>query len=178
VLTRGKGQGLRYPVPATIFRKRSPTLKYDKNGGRPARQRRLPRSNLRYRVVRGERAPTGQSLARRRWRSLKKSPSIIGDSPRQRVSHLFQGTGQRRQKRWNGEYFRTDHRKRNIARYPGRSTRGQWYATCHRLGDIVPRDMQVSSLKKIYAFNVPKFCRRFHGRPVNGSALTAPWSDK
>jgi len=25
------------------------------------------------------------------------------------------------------------------------------------LGDIVPRDMQVSSLKKIYAFNVMKF---------------------
>ncbi len=33
---------------------------------------------------------------------------------------------------------------------------GQWYANMTGLGDIVPKDMRVSSLKKIFAANVMK----------------------
>jgi non-lysosomal glucosylceramidase len=34
---------------------------------------------------------------------------------------------------------------------------GQWYANMTGLGDLVPREMQVSALKKIFANNVMKF---------------------
>ena len=34
---------------------------------------------------------------------------------------------------------------------------GQWYANLTHLGDIVPANMRVSALKKIYEFNVMKF---------------------
>ncbi len=34
---------------------------------------------------------------------------------------------------------------------------GQWYANMTGLGDLVPKEMQISALKKIYANNVMKF---------------------
>jgi len=46
---------------------------------------------------------------------------------------------------------------------------GQWYANMNGLGDMVPREMQVKALKKIYDFNVMKFANGEMGA-VNGIA--------
>jgi non-lysosomal glucosylceramidase len=58
---------------------------------------------------------------------------------------------------WNGEYFRYD--AASVAKDAVQTDQlaGQWYAHMLGLGDLVPREMQLSALKKIYALNVMKF---------------------
>ena len=58
---------------------------------------------------------------------------------------------------WNGEYFRYDNESSNKDAIQTDQLAGQWYAHMLGLGDLVPREMQLSALKKIYAINVMKF---------------------
>jgi non-lysosomal glucosylceramidase len=60
-------------------------------------------------------------------------------------------------KLWNGEYFRYDTESENHDGIQADQLAGQWYANMTGLGDLVPHEMQVSALKKIYAINVMKF---------------------
>ncbi len=60
-------------------------------------------------------------------------------------------------KLWNGEYFRYDTESENHDSVQTDQLAGQWYANMTRLGDLVPHEMQISALKKIYAINVMKF---------------------
>jgi non-lysosomal glucosylceramidase len=60
-------------------------------------------------------------------------------------------------KLWNGEYFNYDMESATRDDVQADQLAGQWYANMTGLGDLVPRDMQRSALKKIYAFNVMKF---------------------
>ncbi|ADV81312.1 GH116 family glycosyl hydrolase [Terriglobus saanensis] len=58
---------------------------------------------------------------------------------------------------WNGEYFLYDTDASNKGVIQADQLAGQWYAHMTGLGDLVPRAMQRSVLKKIYAFNVNQF---------------------
>jgi non-lysosomal glucosylceramidase len=58
---------------------------------------------------------------------------------------------------WNGEYFRYDTSSSYKDAIQTDQLAGQWYANLTGLGDLVPRAMQLSALKKIYSYNVMKF---------------------
>lgn len=60
-------------------------------------------------------------------------------------------------KLWNGEYFRYDTQSEYRDSIQTDQLAGQWYANLTGLGDMVPREMQLGALQKIYAFNVMKF---------------------
>jgi non-lysosomal glucosylceramidase len=70
---------------------------------------------------------------------------------------------------WNGSYFRYDTQPENQRLIQTDQLAGQWYAHMLALGDLYPRSMQQSALKKIYALNVQKFGDGQMGA-VNGMA--------
>jgi non-lysosomal glucosylceramidase len=72
-------------------------------------------------------------------------------------------------KLWNGEYFRYDMESEYRDSIQADQLAGQWYANMTGLGDLVPKEMQVSALKKIYANNVMKFAKGEMGA-ANGMA--------
>ena len=72
-------------------------------------------------------------------------------------------------KLWSGDYFRYDTLSEYRDNVQADQLAGQWYANMTGLGDLVPRDMQVKSLKKIYDLNVMKFANGEMGA-VNGIA--------
>ncbi len=72
-------------------------------------------------------------------------------------------------KLWNGEYFRYDAQSEYRDAIQADQLAGQWYANMTGLGDLVPKQMQLSALKKIYATNVMKFGKGEMGA-ANGMA--------
>lgn len=60
-------------------------------------------------------------------------------------------------KLWNGKYFRYDTESEYRDSVQADQLAGQWYASLTGLGDLVPRDMQLSAAKTIFEFNVMKF---------------------
>ncbi len=72
-------------------------------------------------------------------------------------------------KLWNGEYFNYDTGDQFKTNVQADMLAGQWYAGMTGLGDLVPREMQLKSLKKIFDLNVMKFGGGDFGA-VNGIA--------
>jgi non-lysosomal glucosylceramidase len=72
-------------------------------------------------------------------------------------------------KLWNGEYFRYDAQSEYRDSIQADQLAGQWYANMTGLGDLVPKEMQMSALKKIFANNVMKFGKGEMGA-ANGMA--------
>ena len=72
-------------------------------------------------------------------------------------------------KLWNGQYFSYDTASEYKDNIQADQLAGQWYANMTGLGDLVPRNMQGKSLKKIFDFNVMKFANGEMGA-VNGMA--------
>jgi non-lysosomal glucosylceramidase len=60
-------------------------------------------------------------------------------------------------KLWNGEYFRYDEKSEYRDSIQADQLAGQWYANMTGLGDLYPKQMQLSAAKKIFATNVMKF---------------------
>jgi non-lysosomal glucosylceramidase len=60
-------------------------------------------------------------------------------------------------KLWNGEYFRYDEQSEYRDAIQADQLAGQWYANMTGLGDLYPKQMQISAAKKIFATNVMKF---------------------
>lgn len=60
-------------------------------------------------------------------------------------------------KLWTGQYFRYSVLGQDNNAVMAEQQAGQWYASLTDLGDLVPRDMQRSALKKVYELNVKKF---------------------
>jgi non-lysosomal glucosylceramidase len=60
-------------------------------------------------------------------------------------------------KLWNGSYFNYDSGSPYRDSIMSDQLAGQWYANLTGLGDLVPANMRVSALKKIFEFNVMKF---------------------
>jgi non-lysosomal glucosylceramidase len=78
-------------------------------------------------------------------------------------------------KLWNGEYFRYDTESEFQDSIQTDQLAGQWYANMTGLGDLVPHEMQIKALKKIYANNVMKFGKgemgAANGMKADGSIL-------
>ncbi|MGA2535176.1 MAG: non-lysosomal glucosylceramidase [Terracidiphilus sp.] len=72
-------------------------------------------------------------------------------------------------KLWNGTYFRYAVKGLDTEAVMAEQLAGQWYASLTGLGDLVPKQMRVSALHKVYDTNVKKFARGEMGA-INGIA--------
>lgn len=70
-------------------------------------------------------------------------------------------------KLWNGTYFDYDTKSEYHADIMAEQLAGQWYANLTRLGEIVPKKMRLSALKRVYDYNVMLFGNGQEGA-VNG----------
>jgi non-lysosomal glucosylceramidase len=109
-------------------------------------------------VVRGVSAYSG-GLWLAALRAAEESARILGDAKTESEYHALFLKGQKTyiSQLWNGEYFRYDTSSESKDDIQTDQLAGQWYANLTGLGDIVPYDMQRSTLKKIFDFNVMKF---------------------
>ena len=160
---------LRYTWPA-IQEALAYLQKYDKDGDGLPENEGYPDQTYDTWVVRGESAYSG-SLWLAALRSAEEIAKQLGDSAAATRYHDLFAKSQASyiKKLWNGEYFRYDTGSEYRDNIQADQLAGQWYANMTGLGDLVPRDMQLSSLKKIYAFNVMKFADGSMGA-VNGIA--------
>jgi non-lysosomal glucosylceramidase len=144
--------------------------KYDHDGDGLPENEGYPDQTYDEWVVRGESAySAGLWLAA--LRSAEEIAKQLDDaSAATRYHELFtKGQASYIKKLWNGEYFRYDTSSEYRDDIQADQLAGQWYADMTGLGDIVPREMRRSALKKIYNFNVLKFANGSMGA-VNGIA--------
>ena len=109
-------------------------------------------------VVRGVSAYSG-GLWLAALRAAEETAHILGDAKTESEYHALFLKGQKTyiSQLWNGEYFRYDTSSESKDDIQTDQLAGQWYANLTGLGDIVPYEMQRSTLKKIFDFNVMKF---------------------
>jgi non-lysosomal glucosylceramidase len=121
-------------------------------------------------VVQGDSAYSG-GLWLASLRAAEEIAHALGDSAAATKYQGWFSNGQKTyiDKLWTGEYFRYDTMSEYRDNIQADQLAGQWYANMNGLGDLVPRDMQVKALKKIYDFNVMKFGNGEMGA-VNGIA--------
>jgi non-lysosomal glucosylceramidase len=170
ILTGGKDKDfLRYTWQA-IQEALAYLQKYDKDGDGLPENEGYPDQTYDTWVVRGASAYSG-GLWLAALRAAEEIAKQLGDSAAAAHYHdLFaKSDASYIKKLWNGEYFRYDTNSEYRDNIQADQLAGQWYANMTGLGDLVPRDMQLSSLKKIYAFNVLKFADGSMGA-VNGIA--------
>jgi non-lysosomal glucosylceramidase len=60
-------------------------------------------------------------------------------------------------KLWNGTYFNYDTKSEYHDDIMAEQLAGQWYANLTGLGDLVPKPMRLSALKRVYDYNVMLF---------------------
>jgi len=121
-------------------------------------------------VVRGESAYCG-GLWLGALRAAEQIARVLAD---QNLASKYQELFTRSQasyikKLWNGTYFRYDTQSEYRDNIQADQLAGQWYASMTGLGDLVPREMQRSALKKVFDYNVMKFAKGEMGA-VNGMA--------
>ncbi len=170
VLTGSKDKDfLRYSWPA-VQEALAYLRKYDKDGDGLPENEGYPDQTYDEWVVRGESAYSG-GLWLAALRSAEEIAKQLGDSAKAtEYNDLFaRSQASYIKKLWNGEYFRYDTASEYRDDIQADQLAGQWYANMTGLGDIIPREMQISSLKKIYDFNVMKFAGGSMGA-VNGIA--------
>ena len=109
-------------------------------------------------TVRGVSAYCG-SLWLAALRAAEETAGTLGEPDAAAKYHELFLKGQKSfvSKLWNGEYFNYDMESATRDDVQADQLAGQWYANMTGLGDLVPREMQTSALKKIFAFNVMKF---------------------
>jgi non-lysosomal glucosylceramidase len=102
-------------------------------------------------------------------RAAEEIARVLDDNAAANQYHDWFAKGQKSyiDKLWNGEYFRYDTKSEYRDNIQADQLAGQWYANMTGLGDLVPRDMQVKALNKIFDFNVMKFADGKMGA-VNG----------
>jgi non-lysosomal glucosylceramidase len=146
--------------------------KYDHDGDGLPENEGYPDQTYDEWVVRGESAYSG-GLWLAALRSAEEIAKQLKDSSRAQHYHELFAKAQASyiKKLWNkdGGYFLYDTSSEYRDNIQADQLAGQWYANMSGLGDIVPREMQLSSLKKIFAFNVMKFADGNMGA-VNGIA--------
>ena len=121
-------------------------------------------------VVRGESAYSG-GLWLAALRASEEIARALGETPSISKYHAMftKAQGSYVSKLWNGEYFRYDTQSEYRDSIQADQLAGQWYADMTGLGDLVPREMRQSALKKIFDYNVMKFADGQMGA-VNGIA--------
>src|SRR5216684_2324710 len=129
-------------------------------------------------TVRGVSAYCG-SLWLAALRAAEETARVLGDPSSAAEYHELFLKGQKSfvSKLWNGEYFNYDMESPGRDDVQADQLAGQWYANMAGLGDLVPRDMQLSALKRIFAFNVMKFGNGEMGAANGMSAKGAILSD-
>ena len=144
--------------------------KYDKDGDGIPQNEGYPDQTYDEWVVRGDSAYSG-GLWLAALRSAEEIAKQLGDSAKASEYHALFAKSQASyiKKLWNGEYFRYDTGSDYRDNIQADQLAGQWYANMTGLGDLVPREMQISALKKIYNYNVLKFAHGSMGA-VNGIA--------
>jgi non-lysosomal glucosylceramidase len=129
-------------------------------------------------IVHGESAYCG-GLWLAALRAAEEIAKVLGDPTSATKYHAMFLKGQDTyvKKLWNGEYFRYDTMSEYRDNVQADQLAGQWYANMTGLGDLVPREMQLKSLKKIYDFNVMKFAKgemgAVNGMGADGSIITS-----
>ncbi len=129
-------------------------------------------------VVKGVSAYSG-GLWLAALRAGEESARILGDTKTATEYHDLFLKGQKTYttQLWNGEYFRYDTTSEYKDAIQADQLAGQWYANLTGLGDIVPHEMQVSTMKKIFNFNVMKYGNgemgAANGMGPDGSILSA-----
>jgi len=110
-------------------------------------------------------------------RAAEETGRTLGDNAAAAQYHQMFAKAQKTyiDKLWNGQYFRFDVDNQSKDAIQADQMAGQWYAHMTGLGDLVPRDMQISTLKKIFANNVMKFADgkmgAANGMAADGSIL-------
>jgi non-lysosomal glucosylceramidase len=109
-------------------------------------------------VVRGVSAYCG-GLWLAAVRATEEMAKTLGDDKTATEYHDLFSKAQKNyiDKLWNGKYFRYDTESEYRDSVQADQLAGQWYANLTGLGDLVPRDMQVSAARAIFDFNVMKF---------------------
>lgn len=144
--------------------------KYDHDGDGLPENEGYPDQTYDEWVVRGESAYSG-SLFLGAVRSAEEIAKQLGDSAAAAKYHELFAKAQASylRKLWNKEYFRYDIGSEYRDNIQADQLAGQWYANMTGLGDLVPREMRLSALHKIFDFNVMKFAEGTMGA-VNGIA--------
>ncbi|MDR3727851.1 MAG: non-lysosomal glucosylceramidase [Terracidiphilus sp.] len=83
------------------------------------------------------------------------------DALEERAAHAYI------KKLWTGSYFRYAVQGQDTEAVMAEQLAGQWYASLTGLGDLVPKNMRVSALHKVYDTNVRKFAKGEMGA-ING----------
>ena len=128
-------------------------------------------------VTRGASAYSG-GLYLAALRATEEIAHALGDSPTVSQYHsLFEkARASYIKKLWNGNYFNYDSDSPYRDSIMSDQLAGQWYANLTHLGDLVPANMRVSALKKIFEFNVMKFGNgdmgALNGMAADGRVLT------
>jgi non-lysosomal glucosylceramidase len=109
-------------------------------------------------VVKGVSAYSG-GLWLAALRAAEETAHIVGDTQTAAEYHALFLKGQKTyvSQLWNGEYFRYDTTSESKDDIQTDQLAGQWYANMTGLGEIVPHQMEMSALKKIFDFNVMKY---------------------
>jgi non-lysosomal glucosylceramidase len=109
-------------------------------------------------VVKGVSAYSG-GLWLAALRAAEETAHAVGDTQAASEYHALFLKGQKTyvSQLWNGEYFRYDTTSESRDDIQTDQLAGQWYANLTGLGEIVPHAMEMSALKKIFAFNVMKY---------------------
>ena len=144
--------------------------KYDHDGDGLPENEGYPDQTYDEWVVRGESAYSG-SLFLGAVRAAEEIAKQLGDSAAVAKYHDLFAKAQASyvRKLWNKEYFRYDTSSEYRDNIQTDQLAGQWYANMTGLGDLVPREMQLSALHKVFDFNVMKFVGGTMGA-VNGIA--------
>ena len=169
VLTQRKDLAfLRYTWPAVKEAMRY-LQQYDHGGGLPENEG-YPDQTYDTWVVRGPSAYSG-GLWLAALRASEEMAKVLGevDSAAQYHGMFLKGQNTYIGKLWNGECFSYDTESDYRNSIQADQLAGQWYANMTGLGDLIPREMRLKALGKIFAFNVMKFAGGEMGA-VNGIA--------
>jgi non-lysosomal glucosylceramidase len=151
--------------------------RYDKNGDGLIENDGYPDQTYDNWTARGESAYSG-SLYLAALRATEEMAKVLGDQPTATAnSELFKRAQTAFIKRlWNGEYFNYDVGSSYHDNIMAEQLAGQWYASLTGLGDIVPKDMRRSALKKVFDFTVMKFNNgetgALNGMAKDGTVIT------
>ena len=144
--------------------------KYDRTGDGLPQGDNYPDQTYDVWIVHGDSAYCG-GLWLAALRSAEEIARALGDKTAETKYHEWFAKGQKTyiDKLWAGDYFRYDTQSEYRDNVQADQLAGQWYANMTGLGYLVPHDMQVKALKKIYDLNVMKFGKGEMGA-VNGIA--------
>jgi non-lysosomal glucosylceramidase len=92
-------------------------------------------------------------------RAGEETARILGETQTANEYHSLFQKGQKTyiSQLWNGEFFRYDTSDESHNDIQADQLAGQWYANLTGLGEIVPRQMQITAAHKIFDYNVMKF---------------------